>query len=76
MDNDGRPRVNVDLSHASGIERAASLGLATSNFANVFVSPHLYDVTHLLLDEKIHRGRAFILIQNPFQFQLSACKCP
>ena len=75
MDEDGKPHMNVDLFHAAGIDRAASLGLAANKLGNVFVSPHLYYAVRLLLDKDKYRGRAFTLIRDPVEAQLSACEC-
>ena len=75
MDMDGKPHVNVDLFHSPGIDRAASLELAANKLANVFVTPHLYYGVRNLLDKDRYIGRAFTLIRDPVEAQLSACEC-
>mmetsp|Transcript_2351 Transcript_2351/g.3288 ORF Transcript_2351/g.3288 Transcript_2351/m.3288 type:complete len:455 (+) Transcript_2351:237-1601(+) len=60
----GNLYVNVDLSVAPGIERAADLDLSKSGLADVYVTPHLNYVTNLLLGKK-HGGRLFTVLRHP-----------
>lgn len=67
---DGHQYVNVDLSIAPGIERASSMGLASSGLADVLVTGHLHYASTLLLDE-FHHGVMFALIRHPVEQSIS-----
>lgn len=63
---DGHQYVNVDLSVASGIERASDLNLASSGLADVFVTNHLHFASAKLFNES-HHGVMFAMIRHPIE---------
>lgn len=63
---DGHEYVNVDLSVASGIERASDLGLTSSGLGDVFVTNHLHFASAKLFNET-HHGVMFTMIRHPIE---------
>ena len=62
--------VNVDTSNAFGIQRAASMGLASSGLADVIVSSYFHDAS--MLFDLHHQGRAFLILRDPIERATSA----
>lgn len=56
---------NVDCSTSTGIDRAISQDLATSNMVDVIYSPNIMDVARLFLPPVEAYGRGIVLIRDP-----------
>ena len=67
--NSGARYVNVDTTWTGGIERARSMGLASSNLADLIVTPYVYEVGSLF--DSSHRGRLFTIMRHPIERAVS-----
>lgn len=62
--------VNVDTTTLPGLQRAAGMGLAQSQLADVIVTPHIYTAVTTLFDQG-HRARMFTTIRHPIERAVS-----
>jgi hypothetical protein len=61
---DGSKYVNVDTTTPEGIQRASSLGLASSRLADIIVSPYLHPISSDIFSSSAP-GRLFALFRHP-----------
>lgn len=61
---DGNKYVNVDMTTPEGIQRASTLGLASSQLADIIISPYLHP-TSLNILSLAYPGRMFALFRHP-----------
>lgn len=59
--------VNVDLTTAEGIDRAARLGLASSGLADLVISPRFHDISRIF--SASNQGRMFALFRHPGEYE-------
>lgn len=57
--------VNVDTTSVDGLHRAATLGLAESNLADMVSSSYFHSAS--MLFDLEHKGRAFTFLRNPLE---------
>jgi len=67
---DGAKLVNVDTTTVEGLERAAQMGFAQSQLADVVVTPHFYPASMTLFDSD-HKARLFTMLRHPIHRALS-----
>ena len=66
---DGRKYVNVDTTTSSGIDRAYSLGLVSSDMADLIYSPLLHEVSSLFSSK--NQARLFVMLRHPVEAQFA-----
>jgi len=63
VDFNGAKYVNVDTTSIEGLNRAATMGLASSGFSDMITSSYFAEVG--MLFDLHHKGRAFVLLRDP-----------